>query len=86
AFNDLNMLLVALKFRFLHILEPDERMAQADLLVDTWQTELNRLLDLRQHHADDEGFLVDWLDHDIEFLESHITWMESFRGRLMNAD
>ncbi|MCW9002296.1 MAG: hypothetical protein OQJ87_06215, partial [Rhodospirillales bacterium] len=33
AFNDLNMLLVALKFRFLHILEPDERMAQADLLV-----------------------------------------------------
>jgi DNA-binding PadR family transcriptional regulator len=83
--NDLNMLIVTLKFRFLHLLDGKERLQQADLLVETWQSELDRLIDLRQHHAEDEGFLVDWLDHDIEFLESHIAWMRDFRDRLKAA-
>lgn len=76
--SDLSKLVIALKFRFLHLLDEQERAIQADLLIDTCETELARLLDLRQHHAADEGHLVAWLDHDIELLESRLAWLEDF--------
>ena len=80
--SDLSKLLIALKFRFLHLLEPAERTAQAELLVETCEGELARLLDLRQHHSEDEGYLTAWLDHDITQLEERVAWLEDFRARL----
>ncbi len=53
AENDLNKLVIALKFRFLGMLEADERRDQIDLLIRAVDIELARLEELRAHHADD---------------------------------
>ncbi len=80
--TEFNKLVLALKFRFLHLLDKDEQRAQADLLVEACENELARLDDLRQHHADDAGYLVAWLDHDIRLLESRLAWLEDLRDTL----
>ncbi len=82
ADTSLNKLVVALKFRFLHLLECEDRRAQVDLLVDVCEQQLARLDDLRQHHAVDAGFLVAWLDHDIEQLEHRLAWLLDLRDRI----
>lgn len=78
----LNKLVVALKFRFLHLLPPAEQCSQADLLVEVCELELARLDDLRRHHTADQGFLAEWLEHDISHLETRLGWLTAFRDRL----
>ena len=78
----LDKLIVALKLRFLHLLEPQEQCAQGDLLVDACERELSRLEDLRRHHAGDAGYLVSWLEHDIGLLETRLAWLTDFRAKL----
>ncbi len=82
ATTELNKLIVALKFRFLHLLDDDDRRSQADILVEVCETELARLDDLRQYHSEDDGFLIAWLDHDIELLENRLAWLRDFRASL----
>ena len=84
AATEFNKLIVALKFRFLHLLEANEQADQAYLLQEACENELVRLEDLRQHHADDEGFLTQWLDHDIAQLEDRLVWLEAFRNTVKN--
>jgi hypothetical protein len=78
----LNKLVLALKFRFLHLLDPAEQRAQAELLLDTCEQELARIEDLRAHHAGDAGHLVAWLDQDIGALQTRRAWLQAFRDRL----
>lgn len=80
--GDLNSLIVALKFRFLHLLPRDDRIDQAEMLAEAWETELARLEDLRAHHSNEGGFLVPWLDYEIDEHERHLEWLESFRTGL----
>jgi hypothetical protein len=83
--SDLSKLVVALKIRFLSLLEEGEQRTQMDLLIDSVETELSRLIDLRGHNAEEDGpdsALVAWLDHDISLLESRLVWLEDFRARL----
>lgn len=80
--TELTKLIIALKFRFLHLLEPAEQVKQIALLIDVCERELIRLRDLRDHHAGDRGCLVMWLDHDMALLESRIGWLETFAARL----
>ena len=80
AATELNKLIIALKFRFLHLLDIADQRTQADLLVDVCQNELARLDDLRQHHAGDPGYLIEWLDHDISQIEARLAWLEHFRA------
>ena len=83
--SDLSKLIIALKMRFLHVLERDERVAQADLLAEGAESELARLLDLRGSSAGEEGEnsdLVAWLDHEITLLESRLDWLDRFQARL----
>jgi len=79
---ELNKLVVALKFRFLHLLDDDDRRTQADHLLEVCDNELARLDALRQHHAEDPGHLVAWLDHDIEQTERRLAWLTAFRATL----
>ncbi len=81
-FNDLNKLVLALKMRFLHLLDEAARRDQADLLIEACRTELARLVDLRGAHRDEEGHLIDWLDHDIGLVESRLAWLEDLRRAL----
>ena len=80
--SEMNKLIVALKFRFLHFLDKDAQRLQADILVEAAENELARLDSLRQHHAGDGGHLVEWLDHDIGTLDSHLAWLKEFRASL----
>ena len=79
---ELNKLIVALKFRFLHLLDKTDQRTQADLLVEVCESELARLDDLRGHHAGDGGFLIQWLDHDIGLLQRRLAWLAEFRDAL----
>ncbi len=81
-FNDLNKLVLALKMRFLHLLDEAARRDQADLLIEACRTELARLVDLRGAHGDEDGHLIDWLDHDIGLVESRLAWLEDLRASL----
>ena len=89
AATELNKLVVALKFRFLHLLDPANREAQAALLIDVTEKELARLEDLRAHHGAEEagadGFLADWLDHDIDLLSQRLAWLTQFKENCGNA-
>ena len=79
--SEMNKLIVALKFRFLHLLSKEDQRAQTEILIEAQETELVRLEELRQGHSDDTGHLIEWLDHDIQNLMSHLTWLWEFRGR-----
>jgi DNA-binding PadR family transcriptional regulator len=81
ATGEFNKLVIALKMRFLHLLDPAARAAQIGLLVDTCEAELKRLSDLRRHHAAEPGPLLDWLDHDIAQIETRAAWFRSLGDR-----
>ena len=78
--DDLNKLVLALKLRFLHLLEPSERREQIDLLIEATESEINRLNDLRAHHGG--GLLAQWLDHDLGQLAARHSWFEALKGRV----
>jgi hypothetical protein len=78
--NDTNRLVIALKFRFLHLLPPDEQKAQLALLADLYETERGRLEELR---AQDGGnAFAAWLDHEIALMGERIGWLVQSRNAL----
>ena len=84
--SELNKLITALKFRFLHLLPIEDQMVQADEFLELCETELVRLNDLLKYHENDYGYLVEWLTNDIEWLNSRIEWLISFRAQLGNNE
>ena len=80
--NDMNKLIMALKFRFLHLLPKDDQLDQIDLLLEAAEGEAARLQNLRDHHATDPGLLNVWLDHDIDALEQRIKWLTDMSDKL----
>ncbi|MGO1118521.1 hypothetical protein ACTL6U_07450 [Rhodovibrionaceae bacterium A322] len=72
--NDLSKLIVALKVRFLHLLDGKAQRLQLEMLVDVFEQELARLTDLRGHHADEPGALVDWLEFEIGQTNRRLDW------------
>jgi DNA-binding PadR family transcriptional regulator len=72
--NDTNRLVIALKFRFLHLLPPDERPAQMALLADLYETERGRLEALRAEDAAGNPAFAAWLDHEIALADERIEW------------
>ncbi|MBT4887948.1 MAG: hypothetical protein HON65_00135 [Rhodospirillales bacterium] len=80
--TELNKLIIALKFRFLHLLSQDQQAEQVVMLMDLSENELARLSELRTHHANDDGIIVTWLDHDIKMVEEHLIWLEKLHAQL----
>jgi len=78
--GEVNKLIIALKLHFFETLAPSEQRAQAEMLEEACERELARLIDLRQHHADNGGLLVAWLDHEIGEIESRRDWFRKLRG------
>jgi len=83
--TDINKLIVALKFRFMHLLDAEDKKLQAQALVESTETELARLLDLRGHLNTDQGFLLGWLERQISELKSHAEWLRTFKGGLSES-
>ncbi len=73
--SDINKLIIALKMRFLHLLPPESRRLQVEMLVEMSERELARLTELRGAHAGDGGHLVAWLDHDIGQVRTRRDWL-----------
>ena len=80
--DDLNKLVVALKLRFLHLLDVAEQRRLVDALIGIYETDLARLTDLARYHAGDPGMLVAWLDHDIVQVEARLAWFRALFQRL----
>ncbi len=80
--GEMNKLIIALKMRFLHLLDRADQQMQAEILIDVCEQELARLTDLRRHHADEPGHLIPWLDHDIAEVEGRLAWFRALYDRL----
>ncbi len=72
--SDVSKLVIALKVRFLHLLDADARREQIELMVEMCENELARLTDLHASHAGDTGVLPAWLDHDIAQAQARLAW------------
>jgi DNA-binding PadR family transcriptional regulator len=80
--GEFNKLVIALKLRFLQLLEPAAQRLQAELLAEICERELTRLTDLRRHYDGRAGHLIDWLDHDIAQVRERLDWFRSLQERL----
>ena len=80
--SELNELIVALKFRFLHLLPPEDQCAQVDQFIDMCDTELARLHDLLTHHTSEVDYFSEWVKHDVHRLEDRLSWLTVFRDKL----
>tara|TARA_B100000686_G_scaffold304125_1_gene341520 strand:- start:556 stop:1008 length:453 start_codon:yes stop_codon:yes gene_type:complete len=79
--TDLNKLIIALKFRFLHLLAPKEQKLQIEIMLETVEIEIARLQDLRDTHEKDTGYLLTWLDQELSVLKVQLKWLENFATR-----
>ncbi len=79
--TDVSKLVVALKMRFLDLLEPRERRDQADLMIDACELELARLVDLRGEPGG-TGHFQEWLESDIDLVMARLEWLKALRERV----
>ena len=75
--SDLSKLITALKFRFLYLLDETDRAIQTMMLVEACETELTRLIDLREAGAEEESGFLAWLEMEIAQADARLKWMES---------
>lgn len=80
--NELNRLVLMIKMRFLHLLETRERKLQCEIILEVFERQLARLCELRSHHAQKEGHLVSWLDHEISQARASRDWCQNLRASL----
>lgn len=78
--NDTNRLVIALKFRFLHLLPADEQKSQLALLADLYETERGRLEELRARDGTNSPNFAAWLDHEIAMAGERIGWLRERIG------
>ena len=72
--SDINKLIITLKVRFLHLLEPEDRRLQTEIMIEMCERQLVRLTELRAHHAETPGHLSGWLDHEIDQTRARLDW------------
>ena len=72
--SDLNKLVVALKLRFIEVLEPHERLDQLVGLQAMYQAERSRLQDLRKHKEWSAGLLPGLLDLELAVTDQRLSW------------
>ena len=80
--SELSKLVVALKIRFLHLLQPERRREELSALVDLYQQEIARLEDLRERQFGEPGHLDCWLEHDIAQNRSRLAWLRALESGL----
>lgn len=80
--NDLNKLVVALKLRFLHLLDKDEQREQIDALRGLYAGELSRLSDLLTHEEWQQGHLRAWVEMEIAQVEDRVAWCDRLAADL----
>jgi len=84
--GDINDLAMALKIKFLKYLPRADQQAQAEILIETCESELVRLDDLRSHHATDSPHLAQWLEIEIQMLTHRMDWLIALRNEIAGKD
>ena len=77
--SDINKLIITLKMRFLHLLDPVDRRLQAEIMIEMCERQLARLTELRGHHGDAPGHLASWLDHEIDQTRERLAWFRNLQ-------
>ncbi|HVR66429.1 MAG TPA: hypothetical protein VMT98_07300 [Verrucomicrobiae bacterium] len=72
--GEFNKLVIALKLRFLPVLDRDGQKLQAELLAEICERELSRLTSLRRQIGERRDTLTDWLEHDIAQVTARLDW------------
>mgnify|MGYP001407336941 CR=1 FL=1 len=80
--GDLNELIIALKFRFLHHISPNQQLSQIDLMLEVYESELLRNEDLCNYHKHDKGYFIGWLKNNIARLEIRNNWLKTFKRNI----
>ncbi len=80
--SDINKLIIALKLRFLHLLDAAEQRLQGETLMELSERELARLTELRAHYAGNRGHLVAWLDQEIAQVEGRLAFFQDLLAEL----
>ncbi|HAI28686.1 MAG TPA: hypothetical protein DHW36_08750 [Thalassospira sp.] len=75
--GELARLIMALKMRFLHLLEEDIRTEQIEILHDVCELDLERVLALREEHASEAENFTGWLEMEVKRLEQKRDWLKS---------
>ena len=80
--GEYNRLIVALKIRFLHVLETEDRCEQIDELLDAADAEIGRLDSLKSEHEADSELFTAWLAHERASVDSRTKWLKKIRTSL----
>jgi len=80
--SDINKLIITLKMRFLHLIEPTERRLQAEIMIEMCERQLARMTELRGHHVEAPGHLSAWLDHEIDQTRERLAWFRNLHADL----
>ena len=80
--SDINKLIITLKMRFLHLIEPAEQRLQAEIMIEMCERQLARMTELRGHHGDAPGHLSGWLDHEIDQTRERLDWFRKLQAGL----
>ena len=75
--GELSRLIMALKMRFLHLLDHDIRTEQIEILQDVCELDLERVLALRDEHANEAENFTSWLEMEVKRLEQKRDWLKS---------
>ena len=84
--GDINDLVMALKIKFLKFLPQADQKAQAAILIETCESELARLDDLRSYHDVDTPHLAQWLEIEIQMLSHRLDWLITLRNKISGED
>ncbi|GGF41512.1 hypothetical protein GCM10011611_54930 [Aliidongia dinghuensis] len=78
--TELSRLVVALKMRFLHLLEPAARQEQVAILRTLTVAERQRYVELEEQ-SDGANLFKDWLALQIQLLDTRLAWLDGFSTR-----
>ncbi len=74
--TDISKLIIAIKMRLIHLADHKTQAMQVNLLVDIYERQLNRLLELKQGYSIQEGQFDSWLDLDIKHTTEQLNTYE----------
>lgn len=80
--DGMTRLVIALKMRFLDLVDRETALAIVDALEALYEGEVARLGDLRAHYGQDAGHFAGWLDQDIAGAEAGLAWFSDLARRL----
>lgn len=79
--TDISRLVIALKMRFLPLLDRDDQIDQLDMLAEATEADLARLKDLKATGG--AGLLGDWLELDIAQAQERLDWFRMVERSLV---